>query len=661
MLRGMLQMAPQHLDGVIALKLAPERIAEEPPSKLVAENGNAVKVALDGIERQRLEGAFRPKHLRRPVRLRVEPAEKTEERPAHGPGHQSSHALFIGVPSVTAIPAEVLVAAVSRERDGDPPPRELRDAVGRHRGAVGERLVVERRQAVHEGEIGRIHGGGKVVGSIALRDFGRVAGLVEFALSEADGAGIDGVGRDLRHHRDDGARIDTAGKKRSERHLGHEMTRDRGSQTKNELIGELRLRGNVLRLENHVPVPPLLERAAGLDGEGVTGGELVHAMKNTARLRDVAVGEEFLDRLGIDAPPKPRMSEERLELGSEEDLAVLELRVVERFDPEPVPREKALAAVPVPERVGEHPIEALDRGLSPLLPGVDHHLGVAMGAKHVAPRAQLVDQAPIVVDFAVVDEGDGTVLVIERLASTGDVDDRQPPVCESDSRLDVKPLAVRSTVPDRVPHGDEKSLVDQDLAPAGRRCPLFRTSQLFPSQLRRPSREKAVVDLEIARHHSVEAELFFGALAARLALLPPELLVVHVARQDLGEPLRVPRGNERSGDSILDQLRVSADAGGNDGKPARHGFQDGVRDSFHPGREREQVQGVQNRRHVVSFAREPGVLQGIALIEDPAHLVEEQAVAYEDQAGLRAVSFLYQADERSRQREGVFHLLHPGD
>ncbi len=94
----------------------------------------------------------------------------------------------------------------------------------------------------------------------------------------------------------------------------------------------------------------------------------------------------------------------------------------------------------------------------------------------------------------------------------------------------------------------------------GRRCPLFRTSQLFPSQLRRPSREKAVVDLAIARHHSVEAELFFGALAARLSLLPPELLVVDVARQNLGEPLRVPRGNERSGDSILHQLRVSSDA-----------------------------------------------------------------------------------------------------
>ncbi len=113
---------------------------------------------------------------------------------------------------------------------------------------------------------------------------------------------------------------------------------------------------------------------------------------------------------------EPGMSEERLELGAEEDLAVLELRVVKRLDPEPVPREKALAAVPVPERVGEHPVEALDRGLTPLLPGVDHDLGVAMGAEHVAARAQLVDQAPVVVDLAVVDESDGTVLVVERLA-----------------------------------------------------------------------------------------------------------------------------------------------------------------------------------------------------------------------------------------------------
>jgi len=57
------------------------------------------------------------------------------------------------VPAVAPIAGEELVAAVARQRHGDALTGEGADAVGRDGGGVGERLVVDRRQAADEIEI----------------------------------------------------------------------------------------------------------------------------------------------------------------------------------------------------------------------------------------------------------------------------------------------------------------------------------------------------------------------------------------------------------------------------------------------------------------------------------------------------------------------------
>jgi hypothetical protein len=74
--------------------------------------------------------------------------------------------------------------------------------------------------------------------------------------------------------------------------------------------------------------------------------------------------------------------EERLDLRAEQQLRA-GLRVVERLDPVAVTRHEQLPGPPVPEREGEHAVEALDARRPPLLVGVDDDLAVGSGAEAV--------------------------------------------------------------------------------------------------------------------------------------------------------------------------------------------------------------------------------------------------------------------------------------
>ena len=72
---------------------------------------------------------------------------------------------------------------------------------------------------------------------------------------------------------------------------------------------------------------------------------------------------------------------------------------------------------------------------------------VSLRVRNTWPSAvELGDQFLEVVDLAVEDDGDGAVLVEQRLLAGGHVDDRQPPMAEADARRDVQTALVRAAV-----------------------------------------------------------------------------------------------------------------------------------------------------------------------------------------------------------------------
>jgi hypothetical protein len=98
------------------------------------------------------------------------------------------------------------------------------------------------------------------------------------------------------------------------------------------------------------------------------------------------------------------------------------------------------------DREGEHALQPFGRALAPGVPGLQHHLGVAVGEKGVAQRAQFLAQFPVVVDAAVEhhrqpEHGIGHGL----LGALGQVDDLQAPLPERDAPMHVQPGAVRAT------------------------------------------------------------------------------------------------------------------------------------------------------------------------------------------------------------------------
>ena len=87
-------------------------------------------------------------------------------------------------------------------------------------------------------------------------------------------------------------------------------------------------------------------------------------------------------------------------------------------------------------------------------------LGVTARAEPVAECDQLRYQLLIVVDLAVEYDDDAGIFVVERLLAGRDVDDREPPMTQTQAWLDVKAAFVRATVVLRLVHAGKQSLAD---------------------------------------------------------------------------------------------------------------------------------------------------------------------------------------------------------
>ena len=81
-------------------------------------------------------------------------------------------------------------------------------------------------------------------------------------------------------------------------------------------------------------------------------------------------------------------------------------------------------------------MEPLDAPLSFLFVQVQDCLRIAPRSVPMPSRFKPGTEGSVVIDLAVVDDPDALVLVRERLMAAGYVDDREPPVSQSDRSLD---------------------------------------------------------------------------------------------------------------------------------------------------------------------------------------------------------------------------------
>src|SRR5581483_11799291 len=356
---------------------------------------------------------------------------------------------------VRVVPAEQLVAAFPRERDLDVLGGEARDEVRRQRRRVRKRLVESVRQCRQEQRrVGAQHELA-VPRSVPLRDEPRVRELVERTLLEADRERPQPAARLRRRQRGQRRRVDASGQEHADRDVAHEVRADGVPEPRPELLRE------------HGPglAPQLARRrrpgeprepdpAATLPHEQMPGRQLPGPAEDRVRRRDRVEREKTFERVEVDLAPRQRPQLRR------ERKPVALLAVVERLDPEPVPREHEPPPARIPDRDGEHPAQPRREPVAGLLVEVDENLRVAVRPEAMAGRLELGAQLLVVVDLAVLDDVDGAVLVRDRLVARLEVDDREPPRGQADGAVDDRALAVRATVDERRVHRREPCGVD---------------------------------------------------------------------------------------------------------------------------------------------------------------------------------------------------------
>src|SRR5260370_1196953 len=186
----------------------------------------------------------------------------------------------------------------------------------------------------------------------------------------------------------------------------------------------------------------------------VAGLELPHVAERCKRGGDVAELEVGVERVPVELACGEPGSHEGLELGSECDNP-RRMHIVKGLDPDPVPREKQPARLGIPNREREHAAETLDSAGALLFVEVQHRFRVALGAEAVTATEELGAKAPVVVDLAVEDDRLGPILGEDRLLSTHQVDDGEPPHAEPRASRHEDPLIVGTPVADRRAHGPD--------------------------------------------------------------------------------------------------------------------------------------------------------------------------------------------------------------
>jgi len=137
--------------------------------------------------------------------------------------------------------------------------------------------------------------------------------------------------------------------------------------------------------------------------------------------REIAISKivtelQFIEPRGFREPARSEAAEFR---GKRQLITVV--TNVERFDSETVSGQAELVPPPVPNGEGEHPIEPPQTLGTLLGPQTKHDLHITGGTEAVPPRLEVLPQIAEVVNLAVEHDGQGSLLVNDRLFTSLEV------------------------------------------------------------------------------------------------------------------------------------------------------------------------------------------------------------------------------------------------
>ena len=119
---------------------------------------------------------------------------------------------------------------------------------------------------------------------------------------------------------------------------------------------------------------------------------------------------------------------------------------IKRLLAERIARQHQGAVAPVPKGDREHAAQAGKAIHAPLLIGMHDDLGVARRREAVAEAKELVSELDIIVDLAVIDGRNRSILIMDRLMPAVQIDDRKPPMADHHALILKDALIVRAAM-----------------------------------------------------------------------------------------------------------------------------------------------------------------------------------------------------------------------
>src|SRR5260370_26258085 len=161
-----------------------------------------------------------------------------------------------------------------------------------------------------------------------------------------------------------------------------------------------------------------------------------------------------MNRFEIDVATDAGMLQQGTKLGTEDQLSV-ELRVQERLLSHAIARQEERFRAFVPNREREHAAQVLWTIGAPLVVGVNDSFSVAVRIELVAELFELPAQLAIVLDLAVKNNPCGAILIMNRLLSVREIDDREASHRQSHASAEIETVIVRTTMTNASVHARE--------------------------------------------------------------------------------------------------------------------------------------------------------------------------------------------------------------
>ena len=397
---------------------------------------------------------------------------------------------------IDAVTAEELIGAFTGKHGLDLRCRNLVHEVQRHGGRVSGRLVhvpLHARQAlpvlvladvlVGVGDVqlvGKLVGPRDLVAHHAAGALGVVGGGVLVAI-KAHGERLD-IGVFLGQAGCHVTGVDARGQKAADLDIGHVMVAHAVAHGFVDGLDGVLTAALRIEVVLGTPVAALGDGPVGMHGHAVRGSQLEDALEERLGKGAELEAQVLFERFAVELARVVRMLEDALDLGSEDEAAVL-LRVIERLDAEEVAGAEQLARVAVPDGEREHAAQAVEHAFAPCQIAREQDFGVGVGLELPALRLELGAQIAVVVDLAVEHDGEaplgGSLLgraargaikaqrrrgddggVVARgahhgLVAVGKVDERKTAMAQGDAAfgVDVLAFAVGPAMGHDVAHG----------------------------------------------------------------------------------------------------------------------------------------------------------------------------------------------------------------